>query len=244
MMGLLIIPLLMWLGLGLPMNMEGPGEESCTYEVRYLYGSLDTKVATAVISLSPAIWEGQDVYEVSVNIRVKPLFRLFLHASYGVEGRISRPGMLPRYYFSDTGKVRGYCKYTEGEEGVYYWRKSAKMPEPEIFTYPNDGKTMELMSMLFFARGHDFVPGEPLSVSAVIGGKRVPGTITMEGVDTDRYPGHKAEVLHLHMDERGIMENGSGNDVYIWREAEGSHLVLGLRAGLGKRGTMECRILE
>jgi hypothetical protein len=242
MMGWLIIPLLFWLSQPLP--IEDPGQESHTYEARYLYGNLDTKVANVIISLTPDEWEGQDAYRIDLSIKVKPIFRLFLHAKYAVEGRITRPGMTPLYYYSNTGKVEGLCKYTEGEEGVYYWRKPAKSPEPEIFAYPNDGKTMELMSMLFFARGYDFVEGEPVAVKALIAGRLAPGTITMEGVDTEKYPGHEAQILHLRMSERGIMENGSGTDVYIWREAGGSHLVLGLQAALGKHGMMMCNIID
>ena len=241
MLRFLIIPLLLLLGQ--PVSPTEPGTENLRYEVRYLYGALNARVANATFTLAPDVWEGKDVYRTDIRIRVKPLFRLFLNADYIVEGRFTRPGMEPLYYFTPSGG-ECWCRYTEGEEGVYYWRKMGKMESPEIYTYPNDGKTLELMSMLYYARTFDFKEGVPCEVKVILGGKLFPATITWEKTDTERYPGHRAQVLHLVFPERGLMENGSGNEATLWRDADGSHPILGLQVGLGKKGTMVCNILE
>ena len=242
MLRLLIIPLLLLLGQ--PVSPENPGTENLRYEVRYLYGALNARVATASFDLAPDVWEGKDVYRSDIHVRVKPIFRLFLKADYVVEGRFSRPGMALMYYRSPSDRGEAWCRYTEGDKGVYYWRQYDKMPEPEIYVYPNDGKTFELMSMLYFARVYPFREGVPCEVKVILGGKLFPAVITWESTDTERYPGHTAQVLHLVFPERGLMENGSGNEATVWRDADGSQPVLGLEVNLGKKGTMVCNILE
>ena len=49
MIRLLIIPLMLWLGQPVTVITD-PEEDTCTYEVRYLYGNLNTKVAKATIN--------------------------------------------------------------------------------------------------------------------------------------------------------------------------------------------------
>ena len=240
---LLIIPLL--LGLGEPVKVvTEPAEETSTYEVRYLYGGLNAKVAKATFTLTPTVFEEKEVYKSDISIRVQPIFRLFMHAQYGVEAFFSRPGMDPVYYTTSTNKGSAWCRYSEGEEGVVFWRQFGKMPEPEIFSYYNDHRTFEVVSLLYFARTHDFEEGDPCDVNVLMGGRKVPSTLVFEGYDTEKYPGHKARILHLHMIDRGIMENKSGQDIYLWTDVDEAHTVLGLQVSLGKRGTMVCHILE
>ena len=176
--------------------------------------------------MKPDVWEGKEVNTLNISIRVKSIFRLFLKDEYAVEGQFTRPGMKPLYYYCPSSKGEGWCRYTEGEKGVYYWRQFDKKPEPEIYVYPNDGKTFELMSMLYFARVYPFREGVPCEVKVILGGKLFPAVITWESTDTERYPGHTAQVLHLVFPERGLMENGSGNEATVWRDADGSQPVL------------------
>lgn len=245
MIRLLLLPLMLLLGVPsevpTPVN---PGEEHLEYEVRYLYGAINTRAASAYFDMKPNVWEGKDVFSLDIRVRVKPIFRLFMKAEYTAEGQFTRPGLEPLYYYSPSSKGEGWCRYTEGNEGVTYWRFFEKMPAPETFTYPNDGRTMEMMSMLYFARRYDFKEGVPVDVKMLIAGKIVACTITWEGTDLERYPGHKAQILHLALKERGILENGSGNDFIVWREADGARPILGMYVPLGKRGTMEVNIIE
>ena len=242
MLRLLIIPLLLLLGH--PTTPTDPGTETLKYEVRYLYGALSPRVANATFQLKPEVWEGKEVYWTDILIRVKPIFRLFLNAEYLVKGCFTRPGMEPLYYYTPSGG-ECWCRYTEGEKGVYYSRQVGKVESPEISVFPNDGRTRELMSMLYFARTYDFKQGVPCQIKIILGGKLFPATLTWESTDTERYPGHSAQVLHLvFAGQAGLMENGSGNEAFLWREAEGSHPILGLQVGLGKKGTMVCNILE
>ena len=233
---MLIIPLLMLLTQ--PTKATEPGEEELAYEIRYLYGAINAKVATGTFVLRPDVWEGQDVYTADIYIKVKPLFRLFLLPEYDVTGHFTRPGMNPLHYFCPSGRGWGECRYTEGEKGVHYWRQFDKMPEPEHFYYPNDGRTMELMSLLYFARMYEFVQGEAVPVKMLLAGKIYNGNITLVGEDSERYPGHVAQELHLEIIGRGLMEDGSGNLFVVWRDASGTHPVLGMYVPLGKKGTM------
>ncbi len=242
MIRLLLIPLLLLLGH--PVTVTDPGEETSLYEVRFLYGSLNTKVAKATFTLTPTEWEGHDAYKSNISVRVQPIFRLFLHSQYVVEAFFTRPGMEPLYYSTSTNKGSAWCRYSEGEEGIVFWRQFGKMPEPEIFHHPNDGRTFEVVSLLYFARTHDFEEGVPFEVTVLMGGRKIRSTLTLEGYDTEKYPGHKAQLLHLHMVDRGIMENKSGQDVYLWTDAEGTRIVLGLEVALSKNGTMVCNIIE
>ena len=237
----LIIPLVLWLGQPVRV-LTHPEEETCTYDVRYLYGNLNTKVAKATITLTQAQFEGQEVYKAEIGIKVQPIFRLFLHSKYTVEDYFTRPGMKPLYYCTSSNKGSAWCRYSDDE--VVFWRQYGKMPEPAIFHYPNDGITMELVTLLYYARTHDFKEGEPIEVRPLMGGQPIRSTLTLEGIDTEKYPGHRAQVFHFVMLERGIMENGSGKDAYIWIDADGNRQALGLQVALSKNGTMVCNIIE
>lgn len=241
MIRLLIIPLVMLLAQpDVPVN---PSEETSMYEVRYILGDLNTKVAKATITTTPTMWEEKDAYKAEINIKVQPFFRLFLHAKYFVEAFVTRPGMQPLYYSTSSSKENAWCRYSEGEEGIVFWRHYKKK-EPKTLIFPNDGRTMELVSMLYYVRTFDFKEGEPCELKVLIGERALPATLTMEGIDTEKYPGHRAMFIRFVMLERGIMENGSGNEAYLWIDADGSRIPLGLEVALGKRGVMVCNIVE
>ena len=241
MIRLLIIPLVMLLAQpDVPVN---PSEETSMYEVRYILGDLNTKVAKATITTTPTMWEEKDAYKAEINIKVQPFFRPFLHAKYFVEAFVTRPGMQPLYYSTSSSKENAWCRYSEGEEGIVFWRHYKKK-EPKALIFPNDGRTMELVSMLYYVRTFDFKEGEPCELKVLIGERALPATLTMEGIDTEKYPGHRAMFIRFVMLERGIMENGSGNEAYLWIDADGSRIPLGLEVALGKRGVMVCNIVE
>lgn len=242
MMRLLIIPLLLWMGQAV--SPSPSGDEICQYEVSYILGDLNTKVAMATITTTPTMWEEKEVYKSEINIKVQPFFRLFLHAKYFVEAFVTRPGMQPLYYTTSSSKENAWCRYSEGEEGIVFWRHFKKKQEPTILTFPNDGQTMELVSMLYYVRTFDFKEGEPCELKVLIGERALPATLTMEGIDTEKYPGHSAKRIRFFMPERGIMENGSGNEAYLWIDADGSRIPLGLEVPLGKYGIMVCKIVE
>jgi hypothetical protein len=242
MLRFLIIPLLMlWVQPDVP---DIPDGETCLYEVRYILGDLNTKVAKATLTTTPTIWEEKDAYKADINIRVQPFFRLFLHAKYFVEAYVTRPGMQPLYYSTSSSKETAWCRYSEGEEGIVFWRNYKKRQEPLTLTFPNDGRTMELVSMLYYVRAFEYKEGEPCELKALIGERALPANLTMEGIDTEKYPGHSAKRIRFFMPERGIMENGSGNEAYLWIDADGSRIPLGLEVPLGKYGIMVCKIVE
>ena len=239
---LLIVSLLSLLGQ--PVMPEEPGEESYRYDVRYLYGKLDTKVAQAIFTMTPDQWEEKDVYKADINIVVQPIFRLFMSAKYLVKCYFTRPGMGPLYYYSPNSKGDTWCTYEEGEEGIRFYKLYDDMTEPQVFIFPNDGRTMDLASMLYYFRGYDFEERKPYDMTMVMAAKLVPATITMEGIDTEKFPGHNAQKIHIVMPERGLMENGSGNEIFLWIDADGTRPVLGLQVALGKHSTLVCKIVE
>lgn len=237
----LIIPLVLWLGHPVTVITD-PQEETCIYDVRYLYGNLNTKVAKATFTLTQDEFEGQDAYKAEIGIKVQPIFRLFMHSKYKVEDYFTRPGMNPLYYCTSSNKGSAWCRYSEDE--IVFWRQYGKMPEPAIFHHPNDGISMELVTLLYYVRTHDFKEGEPYEVRPLMGGQPREATLTMEGIETEKYPGHSAQILHLEMLERGILENGSGKDVWIWIDSDERRTPLGLQVALGKNGIMVCNLIE
>ena len=103
MIRILIIPLLLWLGQPVKVATD-LGKETCTYEVRYLYGNLNTKVAKAIFTLTPSVFEDQKAYKAEISIKVQPIFQLFLHSKYTVQDYFTRPGMKPLYYTTSSNK--------------------------------------------------------------------------------------------------------------------------------------------
>lgn len=245
MLKLLLLPLMLLLGNPPgPATPDNPGEEHLVYELRYKNGALKPKVAKAYFNLIPDTWEGKDVYTAQISIDVKAIFRLFMKADYQVTGHFTRPGMEPLYYYCPSKEGWGECHYTPGEQGVHFSRMMGEMEVPEEYFYFNDGKTMELMSVIYTIRWRELKLGEPIDMNMLLAGKIVHSTIVLEENDTEKYPGHTAQRLKVEMVERGLMENGSGNVFYIWREAEGTRPILGLQVPLSKKGSLLVNIIE
>ena len=77
----------------------------------------------------------------------------------------------------------------------------------------------------------------------LIGGKSIRAALTNQGADSERFPGEQTERFFLKMYERGLMENGSGNAITVWRSTDGAHQILGLETDLGS-GTMSVSVIE
>ena len=216
-----------------------------SYEVRYKLGAMNAKVATATISFDPANREGTAAYHSHAVIRTSSIFRLFISSDYIVDTWISRSELQPLYFinpFKKGGKDGKFeCIYRPDGIDVI---NVVPPKTDERLILPQDGRTMDLLTLLHFVRFVDLsTQARPMKLKVLMGGVAYPGVLTNKGKDTAGIPGMEAERFLLHLTERGLMENGSGNVIYIWRSTGPDHRLLGLEVALST-GTMSIRIQE
>ena len=75
----------------------------------------------------------------------------------------------------------------------------------------------------------------------MMGGKSYAARIVYQGSDTDKLPDLPAERILVKMTDHGLIENGSGNEIFLWRSSAPDRRILGLEVALST-GTMICRI--
>ena len=92
---------------------------------------------------------------------------------------------------------------------------------------------MDLLSMLQYVRFLDLAKGQSLSVHVLKGGQSVPAVLTNQGPDKERYPDRAAERFLLTMTGTGLMENGAGNKISVWRSSGSDRTLLALEVDLG-----------
>ena len=102
---------------------------------------------------------------------------------------------------------------------------------------------MDMLSLLQYVRFQHFKAGESRSLLLLMGARSVSATLTFQGADTERFPGIKTERFLLKMKERGLMENGSGNEITVWRSTGDDCRILGLETALSS-GVMVVTVKE
>ncbi len=217
-----------------------------SYEVRYQLKGIDTKVADATISLENSTWNEQRVLHSHAIIRAASVFRLFLNAEYLADAYLLPDAKEPVYYMNPikkggkTGKFE--CIYDRREKTItsLFVRPSA---DPVQETYPLDGKSMDLLSLLQFVRFLSLSEGRSLSMHVLKAGLSVPAVLTSQGLDTERFPDVATDRFLLDMKEKGLMENGSGNKITVWRSSGSDRQILGLEVNLGS-GVMSVSIKQ
>ena len=214
-----------------------------SYEVRYRLGAMNAKVATATISLDPATREGQATFHSHALIRTSSIFRLFISSDYVVDTWLTQADLQPIYFINPfrKGGKDGKFECTYSRSGI---EVVTVMPPKgyESKTLPQDGRTMDLLTLLHYVRFLEMpASGKPLSLQVLMGGAAFPGVLTYEGTDAERFPGQRAERFLLHLTERGLMENGSGNEIHLWRSAGADRRLLGLEVALST-GSMSVSI--
>ena len=216
------------------------------YEVRYQLKGIDTKVADATISLEKSTWNEQRVLHSHAIIRAASVFRLFLNAEYLADAYLLPNAKEPIYYMNPikkggkTGKFE--CIYDRHEKTItsLFIRPSA---DPVQETYPLDGRSMDLLSLLQFVRFLSLPEGRSLSMHVLKAGLSVPAVLTSQGLDTEHFPNVAADRFLLDMKEKGLMENGSGNKITVWRSSGTDRQLLGLEVNLGS-GMMSVSIKQ
>ena len=92
---------------------------------------------------------------------------------------------------------------------------------------------MDFLTLVHFLRFLELDQAEqPLPLTILVSGKSYPAELSYLGEDPDKFPGIPAEKFLLHLTERGLMENGSGNEVFTWRSIGDERTILGLEAEL------------
>lgn len=220
----LLLPLL--LGLSTP--------EKINYDVRYILGDLNTRVITVEITWEESEWNEIPAYHSEAVLKTRPFFRLFLSPYYYAETYFNQDERKPLFFanpFKYKGKKATY-EYVYREQEIE--SKSDLGSGPAIYTsFPNDNQTVDFLSLVFFIRFLDLEAArEPLPLHILISGKSFPAELQYLGQDPDKYLDTPADKFLLRMTERGLMENGSGHEVYIWRSISDNPVILGLETEL------------
>ena len=214
------------------------------YDVRYKLGALNTKVATATITWEKAAWKDQPAYHSHALVQTTPVFKLFIGSDYTADTYLSRSGLSPLFFsnpFKDGSRVEYVYNATSKEIESLTVQASG---ETENKSYPLDGRTMDLLSLLHHLRFHPFsAEGSSLSMHLLMGGKSYAARVICQGADTEKFLDKPAERIVVQMTEHGLMENGSGNELLLWRSTSPDRRILGLEVALSS-GTMICRIRE
>ena len=205
------------------------------YEVRYILGGINTKVANATISLENATRDGQAVLHAHAVINASSIFQLFLNSEYIADAFLAQGGVEPIYSKNPIKKGK-----KEGKFECIYDKKGGKInsefarpsEKPVLLSLPYDAYTMDLLSLVQFVRFHELSAGQSLSMHLLASGQSIAATLKCEGADTERFPGKEAVRYHLSMKERGLMENGSGKEISVWLSAGKDRRILGLETAL------------
>ncbi len=229
-----------------PKNVSSEALGSVQYEVRYKLNGLNTKVADATISLENGSWEKQSVLHARASIRAFSIFRLFMNAEYLADAYLTPGGQEPVYSFNPIkkGNKEGKFSCTYDRKAKMITSEFVKPPaDPVVENHPLDGHTMDMLSLLQYVRFQHFKAGESRSLLLLMGARSVSATLTFQGTDTERFPGIKTERFLLKMKERGLMENGSGNEITVWRSTGDDCRILGLETALSS-GVMVVTVKE
>ena len=169
-----------------------------------------------------------------------------MNAEYVADSFLWPDGQRPFYYVNPikkggkTGKFE--CSYDKDTKTITMLFLNP--PADSVSkTFPLDGRTMDLLSLLQYVRFLSLPVGQSQTMHVLKAGYSVPAALTCQGADTERFPGRKTERFLLDMKEKGLMENGSGNRILLWRSTGSDRQFLGMEVNLGS-GVMTVSIKE
>lgn len=214
------------------------------YEIRYKWGAINAKVASIDLSLAPEKWENHQAYHSKAIIKTSAVFSLFIGADMTAESYIEQSDLQPLYFINPHKKGGKDVCFT-----FVYNRKSKKIEstfkgvkDTSEKTLPMDGKTYDLLSVITYVRFLD-ASKKNVDINLLLGDERYPGVLTYEGKDTEKFPGRETDRFVLRLTGRGVMENGSGNELTFWRSTGSDRKLIGLEAPISP-GFMTIRIKE
>ena len=206
------------------------------YEVRYKLGAITSKVATASVSLEKGERDGQPVYYTKATVKTTPVFRLFLGADCFAEAWMTRSDLSPLYYVNPLTKkgFKGIIEYDYDAGSRTIRSLAARSPQDSVrAVFPLDGRTKDLLTLLQDVRFRDFpATGAPEPMHVLLSGQSVAATLSCVGPGTEMFPDRETDHIVLRLTERGMMENGSGNEIHVWRSREADRRILRLEAAL------------
>lgn len=204
------------------------------YDVRYKYGVINTKVATASYDWDASTWEKKDAYYTKVTIKTRPLFNLFLGSDYFLELYNSAEGLSPlyfHYYFSDVDFKYRYRK----AKGITDCTITHKGKPEEHRTFTMDSMTMDIIALLNHIRFCDFnALKSPRDYNVLLSGQVFRARVSYRGIDKKKFSGKNAVCVRFELPEAGLMADGSGHEFLVWFSEGPEREVLGLEANLGK----------
>ena len=214
------------------------------YEIRYKWGAINAKVASIDLSLAPEQWENHQAYHSKAIIKTSAIFSLFIGADMTAESYIEQSDLQPLYFINPHKKGGKDVCFT-----FVYNRKSKQIEstfkgvkDTSEKTLPMDGKTYDLLSVITYVRFLD-ASKKNVDINLLLGDERYPGVLTYEGKDTEKFPGRETDRFVLRLTGRGVMENGSGNELTFWRSTGSDRKLIGLEAPISP-GFMTIRIKE
>ena len=212
------------------------------YDIRYTWGAIDAKVATVAISLNPGTYQGKDAYHSHAFIKTSAIFRLFIGADLTVDSYIAQSDLLPLYTINPYKKSGKDCKfeYIYDRDSRQVTNVAQGPKETLVNKYPFDGKIFDLLTLLAYGRFLE-VEDKPVSLKLMLGETAYPAILIWQGRDSEKFPGVETDRFLLRLTERGVMENGSGNEVTLWRSVGSDCKILGLEAPINP-GHMSIRI--
>lgn len=217
------------------------------YVVRYKMGALNTKVATASISFEKGEWDGRAAYHSKASIKTTPVFRLFLGSDYIAETWLDQRELTPVHFVNPFTKKKsaGVFEYDyDADSRVIRSLAVTSQQDSVRTTFPLDGRTMDLLSLLHDVRFSKLSASDaPVQMHVLMGGKSFAATLSCAGPDPDKVPDRESEEFVVKLTERGLMENGSGNELHIWRSRGDDRRILILEAALSS-GFMSVTIQE
>jgi Protein of unknown function (DUF3108). len=212
-----------------------------TYDVRYTWGIIDAKVATATFSLEPSRWQEQSAYHFFTKITTSSIFRLFIRTDITADLYIAQSDLQPLYFLNPTPRGKFEVRYDADDKKVNVTVLDSEKGDAQK-SYPQDNHTMDLLALLSFVRFQDNLD-KPIPVTVLMDKYASPAVLTYQGKDKEKFPGMEAERFQLRFTGRGIMENGSGKELRFWRSPDKGHQILGLEADLSQ-GFMSVRMQE
>lgn len=214
------------------------------YEIRYKWGAINTKVASIDLSLSPEKWENVQAYHSRASIKTSAIFSLFIGADMTADSYIAQSDLQPLYFVNPHKKGGKDVRFT-----FVYDRKTKQIEstfegvkETTTKNFPMDGKTYDLLSVIEFVRFLE-ASYNTVDINLLLGDDRYPGVLVYQGKDTEKFPGKETERFVLRLTGRGVMENGSGNELVFWRSLGEDRRIIALEAPVNP-GFMTIRIKE
>ena len=216
------------------------------YEVRYKLGSMNMRVVTLDISWEESEWNGEPAYHSVAVIQTVPFFRMFLGSYYYAECFFRSSDMAPIYFDNPfnagTSKARRYEYYYHPEDETIESVSFHAPDKTEFATFTYDGRTMDFLSLVHFIRFLDESQAkDPMPMHILVSGKSYPAELQYLGPDPEKLPDTPSEKFLLRLTGRGLMENGSGNVIYVWRSIS-DHTLLSLETALNT-GSIQAMIM-